>query len=136
MFGFVEVAGKKNDAPRSDACVIAPAWMSADTGNAKSRKKSLLPSERLRASVTCMLPEPVWYGVEKSCVSEGSWKMGVKSMTCAVAGSLRQISIVSSLPFSDSWYWYLKWSPLGTCMSDVHTCWAKPPPLPGFPSIR
>jgi hypothetical protein len=28
-----------------------------------------------------------------------------------VFGSFFQISIVSSLPFSESWYWYLKRSP-------------------------
>jgi hypothetical protein len=51
LLGFVEVAGKKNDCPRSALEVIAPAAMSCETGNAKSRKKSLLPSEIDRARI-------------------------------------------------------------------------------------
>ena len=37
-----------------------------------------------------------------------------------------QISIVSPLPFSESWYWYWNRLPDGTCMRAVHTNCCEP----------
>src|SRR5262249_42040775 len=128
--GSVEVAGKKTACARSPALAITPFATSVVTGKAKSRNQSapplkLVPAATARASETAEAEYAFTCGSTWNC---GNWR--------AEGFVFCQISMVSLLPFSNSWYWYWNGLPDGTCMNAVHMYCANPPPLAGLESMR